>query len=188
MNKNVIKTMIILCICYLVAWYFLKLFIPEKFVLCVDNPKLIALGNKIDSNPDLRTVLGIITSFITYFIFLCAVSRRKVLPIEWSLITLIIVIISFGIAVAYPNYLAYYSIFAMILLATNLGANLKDTATVLIIHSISQLLSLSIRNVPNIWLDYNWICRFILGIESYFWLFLFYLYFNYNNKKEVSKK
>ena len=36
MNKNVIKTTIILCICYLVAWYFLKLFIPEKFVLCKD--------------------------------------------------------------------------------------------------------------------------------------------------------
>ena len=60
--------------------------------------------------------------------------------------------------------------------------NLTQTAIVYTTHTMCQALSLRIRSLPIYLTNVNFITMFIFGIESYLWLILFYIIFNY--KKE----
>lgn len=183
MNRNVIKTMLILCISELIVWYILKLFIPQYFVLQINSPVLLKIGAYIDSHTDLRACLNIITAFITYWLYLCAILKQKKLSLTWCLIVILVILISFFIEALYPEYVGYYSLLMMLILPAILGADLKTTALVFTIHFIAQFLSLQIRGLAQQVLSFNTVSFLILTLECYFWLLLFYLYYNYKEGK-----
>ena len=66
MTKNVIKTMLVLVIVYLVAWYVLKFFFPDWFVLQINNERLIEIGKFIDNHYLLDKLFGLVLFYITY--------------------------------------------------------------------------------------------------------------------------
>ncbi len=184
MNKKVLRTMIALVVIFLTGLYVLKIFFPEQFVLSIENKTLIAIGNYIDNNDWLYYLFGIFTSFITYWFYLCAVCRRWYL--KWYEIIIVLLVIGSNIGLNFwdINIYSAFSILTFIVLPLLFGSDLKTVAICFSIHSISQILSLSIRNLP-IYLQYiNSLTLFMVAIECYFWLFLFYIYYNY--KKEDS--
>ena len=185
MNKKALKVMIVLVIAFLLALYVLKIFFPQEFVMVVENDKLVSIGHYVDNHLWLHIILGIITSFITYWLYIGAVTRKWCL--NWK--ELICVIIACILTQLFYYFIdanigSYISIFAMILIPIISNATLKDVGTVFTIHSMSQLVSMSIRGLGNLLVDTNYITIFLMTLECYFWLLLFYFYYNYKGDKK----
>lgn len=176
--------MIILVITFLFGLYILKFFVPEQFVMAIENKHLIMFGNFVDNNLWLHITLACITSFITYWLYVCAVTHKW--RLNWKELVAVLIVIaitqtlySFNETYALSSGVA---IVAMLIIPIIDHANLKDVAVVFSVHYMSQLLSTLIRNLPLLLTRINYATVLLMGIESYFWLLLFYLYFNY--KKE----
>lgn len=184
MNRKVFKVMIALVVIFLTGLYVLKIFMPEQFVLSVENEIIITIGTYIDNNAWAYYLFGILTSFITYWLYLCAVCRRWYL--KWYEILTVLVVIggSIGLSLWDTNVYSAYSVITFIVLPVIFKSDLKTVATVFTIHSLSQTMSLTIRNLPLYMTTSNSLTVCMLGIESYFWLLLFYIYFNYNKKED----
>lgn len=183
MNKNVLKTLIGLTIAYLIAWYILKIFFPEKFILQVNNERLIAIGTFIDNHFIINHLCGIITSYITYWLYLGAVCKIKRLNWKQSLVVVGIYILGIFVEMFDVVFSTYYSILAMIIYPAILKAEYRKVVIVLCFHIICQCLSVSIRNLSAMVLSFNFLSLFIMSLECYFWLFLFYVYFNFYNEE-----
>ena len=179
MNKKVLKTMIALVIVFLLACYILKIFFPEQFVMSIENETIIAIGNFIDSHVWANYIFGIITSFITYWLYLCAVCRKWYL--KWYEIIIVFLVIggSIGLSLLDTNIYSVYSVITFIVLPLIFKSDLKSVAIVFSIHSLSQIMSLTIRNLPMYITSLNNLVILILSLDMYFWLLLFYISFNY---------
>lgn len=191
MNKKVLKTMIALVVIFLCALYVLKIFFPEEFVMVIENEQLIKIGEYVDNNLWLHIILACITSFITYWLYLCAVTHKWYL--NWKEILMVLSVIaitqtlySFDETVDLASGI---SIISMLILPVFSKADLKDVAIVFSIHYMAQLLSTLIRGLPLLLTNVNYATIFLMTIECYFWLLLFYLYFNIKrrNKNEEIK-
>lgn len=185
MYKRVLKTMIALVVVFLVALYVLKIFMPEQFIMVIGNDKLIAIGNFVDNNLWLHIILGIITSFITYWLYIGAVTHKWCL--NWKeIVAVIIICISTQIFYYFidSNIGSAISIISMICLPLISNAQLKDVALVFSLHYFSQLLSISIRQLNFLLVNTNYATILLMGLECYFWLLLFYLYFNLKGERK----
>lgn len=175
--------MIILVIVFLVGLYFLKIAFPSEFVMVITNPQLIMIGNYVDTHLWLHICLGIITSFITYWLYLCATTRKWYL--NWIEIIIVVCICVLTQVLFYwvdVTLASTLSLCAMICLPIISKAKLTDVAMVFTVHSVAQVMSIKIRGLAMLLTDTNYATIFLMGIESYFWLLLFYLYFNLKGK------
>ncbi len=182
MNKKVLKTMIALVVIFLIACYVLKIFFPEQFVLSVENETIIAIGNYIDSNEWAYYLFGIFTSFLTYWLYLCAVCRKWYLNWWQCLIVLATIGASIGLNFVDVNICSALNYASFVFLPLIFGSNLKTVAIVYTVHMVSQALTLTIRNLPIYMVNINSLSFTLITFEMYFWLLLFYFYYNY--KKE----
>lgn len=182
MNKKVFKTMIALVIIFLLACYILKIFFPEQFVLSVENEIIIAIGNYIDNNEWAYYLFGIFTSFLTYWLYLCAVCKRWYLNWWQCLIVLAVIGASIGFSFVDVNLCSALSYTSLIILPFIFKAELKPVAIVFTTHIFAQFLTTSIRNLPVYIAYYNSLIFAFLTAECYLWLLLFYVYFNYKEK------
>lgn len=179
MNKKVLKTMIALVVIFLVALYVLKIFFPEQFVMSIENEKLIAIGNYIDNNEWAYYLFGIVTSFLTYWLYLCAVCKKWYLNWWQCLIVLAVIGASIGFNFVDVNLCSALSYSSFIFLPFIFKVELKPVAIVFTTHIFAQFLTTSIRNLPVYMVNVNSLIRCAVGFEIYIWLFLFYIYFNY---------
>lgn len=183
MNKKVLKTMIALVIIFLLACYILKIFFPEQFILSVENKTIIAIGNYIDNNEWAYYLFGIVTSFLTYWLYLCAVCKKWYLNWWQCLIVLAVIGASIGFNFVDVNLCSALSYSSFIFLPFIFKAELKPVAIVFTTHIFAQFLTTSIRNLPVYIQYYNSLIFAFLTFECYLWLFLFYIYYNYNKEK-----
>lgn len=185
MNKKVIKTMIGLVVIFLLAFYVLKIFFPQEFVMVIENPQLVKIGNFIDSNIIYTRICSGITTFISYWLFICAVTRKWKLNWKELIASIIFVIVTRLLFFYDANLATGISVIGMIFIPAMFNKKLLLTplAITYSIHTLSQLLSLKIRNLPIYLTKINSIIAIALSFECYLWLVLLYLYFNY--KKEI---
>lgn len=183
MNKKVLKVMIGLVGAFLAAMYVLKFKFPDKFVLAVENETIVAIGNYIDSHEWSYYLFGIITSFITYWLYCCAVCRKWYL--KWWQVLVIFATIGINILLSKYDITLYsaFSVITFVVLPAIFGSELKPVAICFGIHSINQVLTLSIRNIPVYMTAMNSLTIYIVGIESLMWLLLLYICFNYKIKE-----
>lgn len=180
MYKKVIKSMIGLVIIFLIALYIIKLFFPNQFVMIINNDTILYIGNYIDSCLWLQMLIGTVTSYLTFWIYLCAVSRKWYLSWLESIILLLFVVgcqflYNFDITIA--NAINLIS-FIVLPCFVKPKANLYTVAIVFCVHYFAQTLSIAIRNFTGLLETVNSIMILLMTIECYFWLLLFYLYFN----------
>lgn len=179
MNKKVLKTMIALVVIFLVALYVLKIFFPEQFVMSIENETIITIGNYIDSNAWAYYLFGIATSFLTYWLYLCAVCKRWYLNWWQCLIVLAVIGASIGFGFVDINLYSALSYTSFILLPFIFKAEFKPVAIVFTIHIFAQFLTTSIRNLTAYIVMPNSITIFLMTFDCFLWLLIFYLYFNY---------
>lgn len=184
MNKRVFISMLVLTITFLVGLYVLKIFFPNEFIMVIENEKLIAIGEFIDSHIISYYICCGITAFIAYYLYCCACSSR--LTLKWyEILEIVITIIIVRVISFYDNNMStIVSVISFVLLPYLTKGNLKQTAITYSIHSLSQGLSLSIRNLPLYLTNINFITSLLMTLECYFWLILLYIIFNYK-KKEI---
>ena len=183
MNKKVLKTMIALVVAFLLGFYILKIFFPEQFMMSIQNENFVKIGNFIDGKLWISLICSGITSFVGTYLFSCVVTRRWYLPLRETIVLLVIIIGS-TLLCLYDEILgAGIMTMSMFIIPAMLKADLRTTTIVYCTHSLSQLLSLKIRNLPIYLTNVNSIISIFMMGECYLWLLLFYLYFNY--KKEV---
>ena len=182
MNRKVFVSMLALCVSFLAGCYFLKIFFPQEFVMAISNEKIIAIGNFVDSHKWAYYIFGSIFPFITYWCYLCATCRKPYLKWKEALIVIGSILFSYAINEFDANMALQFSYCIMIILPCVLGAKLKEVSIVFSIHILSQYLSLQIRGLPLLLTSVNFATVLLMGLESYIWLALFYIIFNY--KKE----
>lgn len=184
-NKRVIKVMIGLVVAFLVADYVLKFFYPEEFVMMIENERIVEIGAFIDARPWLTEICDIIFTFITYWLYLGAVTQKPSLTLKE------VVMVTIAIAVTHTVY--YFDVYLcsalsiafMIAIPAISDARLRPVAIVFTVHSISQILATAIRALPTLLTNVNYATILLMAFESYFWLLLFYLL--YNLRKEELK-
>lgn len=185
MNKKVLKTMISLVLIFLAGLYVLKIFFPEQFVLAIENDKLILAGKYIDTHKWAYYLFGVFTSFITYWFYCCAVCRRWYLK-WWECLVVLAVI---GCTILFYNYdinlytaLSYSS---FVFLPALFKADMKNIWACFTIHLFSQMITLSIRNLPLYFSVVTNLNIFLLSLDMYLWLVLLYLFYNFRKKEDV---
>ncbi len=181
MNKKVLKTMIALVMIFLCAFYVLKIFFPEQFVMIIENERLVIIGEYVDTHLWLYIMISCITNFITYCLYLCAVTRKWYLNWKELIAVLIVIAVtqtlySFKATVSLASALCTI---AMIVLPLISKAQLKDVAIVFSFDYLSLTLSTLIRGLPELFVNVNFMTIFLMSLESYFWLLLFYILFNF---------
>lgn len=171
--------MIVLVITFLLGLYVLKFFMPEQFVMAIENERLVMVGNFIDNNWWLYEILAIITSFLTYWIYLGAVLHKFVL--NWkNIIAVLITIAIVHILYEFDKALSSgITIISMLILPLIFKASLREVTIVFSVHYLAQLLSTLIRGLPLFLTNVNYVTVLLMTCECYFWLLLFYFYYNY---------
>lgn len=187
MNKSVLRTMLVVIISMLAFEYILKFFVPKEFVLVVSNPNLIKFGTFLDTHKIFYYMFCCGTSFITYFLFTCACSRRKKLNWKYYLSFVVLYAISQILTEHAYQLLTPFLVLSMVTLAYISNSNMKDFTIVFAIHTIAQNLSLEIRGIIRYLLYFNTVSLTILGLESYLWLLLFYFLNCFNIKEREVK-
>ena len=177
--------MLILSIVFLVGMYVLKIFFPAEFVLAIENERIIAIGTFIDSHEWLYYICCGITAFITYYLYCCACSKR--LWLKWYEVLYILITIVLIRAISlYVNdsisLVINWTSFAF--LPALCKGDMKRCALIFTTHSLMQVLSLNIRNLTIYFTNTpNFVTSMFVGFESYLWLVLMYVIFNYNKKE-----
>lgn len=184
MNKKVLTTMVVLMSVFIVACYVLKFFFPQQFVLAIENPTLISIGQYIDQHQWLYYLFGILTSFITYWFYLCAVCHRWYLKWWQCLVVLGVIGASIGLTFVDINLYSAFSIISFIVLPALFGGDIKTLAIVFSIHTINQNFTLSIRNLIAYVSTFTSLNIMILSVDMYLWLILLYFCGNYKRKKQ----
>jgi hypothetical protein len=163
--------------------YVLKIFFPEEFMMSIQNERLIAIGTFIDNHEWLYYVCCGITSFITYWLYCCACTKR--LYLKWyEVIYIIATIILCRVVNLYDvNMATIISWCSFMFLPALMRGNLKIGAFVFTTHSVMQGLSIKIRSLPMYLISTNFITMLLMILEMYFWLVLFYVIFNYRKKE-----
>lgn len=184
MNKKVFSSMLILCIAFLLFCYVLKFFFPEEFILFVENEKLIKIGTFVDNHIVVRYICDAITSFITYWLFICACKQSWYLNWKECLAIAITIIVIRVVGFADPNIATHLNISAFFVLPLIFKHNLRIATVGYLIHGIAQVLSLGIRNLPMYMTHITYTTYLVCGLETYIWLCLFYIVFNYSKGKE----
>lgn len=184
MNKKVFIAMLILTISFLVSFYVLKIFFPQEFVMAVENEHLIIIGNYIDTHKWSYYLFGIFTSFITYWLYCCAVCRKLFLNLKECVIILIVIGLSIALSFYDVSLSSELSIIAMLLLPLIFKGDMHYMPIVMTVNNLSQLLTLKIRNLPIYLTTINSLNIFILSIDMFFWLILLYIIGNYKIKEK----
>lgn len=71
------------------------------------------------------------------------------------------------------------SIIGMLGLACIFKADFKTSIIVFGTHTIAQALSIKVRGLVFLLTDINYATIFLMMFDGFFWLLLFYFYFNY---------
>ena len=187
MNKRVFVSMVVLVVAFLLGMYILKFFFPEQFLFAIENDTIIEIGNYIDSHAWAYYIVGIATSFVTYWLYLCAVCGKRKLSIKETAVVLAVIGISIGMSFideAAVSVVSYISLIALPVLFG--GRNIKALAIVFCVHTLAQYLSLQIRDLPLFMEQTNTFIFLLMTAECYLWLILFYIIYNYKSEVKAN--
>lgn len=187
MNKRVFVSMVVLVVAFLLGMYILKFFFPEQFLFAIENDTIIEVGNYIDSHAWAYYIVGIATSFLTYWLYICAVCAKKALSIKETLCVFAAIGISIGLSFVDEGAVAIFSYINLIALPVLFGGrNIKALAIVFCVHTLAQYLSLQIRDLPLFMEQTNTFIFLLMTAECYLWLILFYIIYNYKSEVKAN--
>ena len=184
MNKKVFVSMLTLCVVFLVGLYVAKIFFPQEFMMSIQNERIIKIGSYVDNHKWVYNIISIIPPFVVYFLYCCASSQRKCLSIK-EITIILLVVISIRILSNFDDTLATaIELSSFLFLPCICKGDFKKSAVIYTVHTLSQALSLSIRNLPIYLTNINFAIAICMTFECYLWLVLFYVIYNHKQIKE----
>ena len=184
MNIKIARTLLILNIVYIVAFYIIKFIFPEFLLLQITDPNVLKFGTFIESNPVTLEIYYCLSTFLTFYLFACA-SRGK-FKINWKELFFIVVAVAINeiVSIYFTELAVHTSISLMFLLALLSKGKMEYTVPSFVIYGYLSQFLFSIRGFETITESVNVASSFVLGLECYVWLLLFSLLFYL---KEIKK-
>ena len=186
MNYKVSKTMLILCVVYLLGFYVLKFFFPEILLQSITSPTILTLGKFINSWIGFEYIIGLICSFATLYLFACASSGNfKLSKISLIVISVATILITLVLDLL-PELYTHTSIVLMFACAVAQKGKLSYATISFALHGYLSQFLLSIRGFETIIIQISEIgllSSLILGFEMYVWLVLLAIIFNIKEKE-----
>lgn len=184
MNYKIAKTMLVLCVVYLIGFYILKFIFPELLLQTITSPTVLRLGKFVDSNKFTYHLLRIITAYLTYFLFVCACTGRPAFKLKDQIYILCGVAVAKVVLEFMPELYTHTSISIMLLLSLLCGGNLFRTTITFVLHGfLSQFLA-SIRGIETVFIHINSMSGLLLNLEAYVWLISLAIIFYFKEKKK----
>lgn len=170
-----------------VVFIALKIIDPKLVVNVAQTEWIVIMGTYIDSHLWASIMFTAVTSFIVEYLYCCACCQKKFLRIKEICVVLTGILISRLVSYLAPTYFVAVDVCVLILMPVMIMAMNKEThiyslTTTFIIHNISQVTSLAIRDVSTIVTYPNSATYLVLLIDSYIWLALLYCYNNYRRR------
>lgn len=183
MNIKIARTMLVLCGLYIVGFYILKFVFPDKLLLIVVDPNILQIGALIDGNPIYLHICNIITTFITFYLFVCA--SRGSFKLNWKDLILLIAGVAINKCVAefLPELYTHTSISIMLLLAMFCNGKKEYFVPAFVIYGFAEQFLLSIRGFETIIVKMNSASAIVLMLECWVWLVMFALLFYLMEKR-----
>lgn len=178
MNKRVLETMICLVWVFLLIFEIMSLGFHGWFEIKIDNEKLRAVGEYLDTHFVVAKSVSYVCSLVTYFLYFGAACKKWILPKTQALVAFFTITIIQILIILIPTIGNYLGTVAMIFLPFVFGADYGQVAIVFSLHFIGQLLLLNIRRLPIFLMDTEFATKLVLLIDNYLWLLLLYLYSN----------
>ena len=183
MNIKIARTMLILCIVYIVAFYVLKFIFPEQLLFAITDQTVLDAGEFIESHRVVYYAAQGIFTFITLYFFACASCAR--FKMKWYELIYLVVGAAVTNLVLYfaPDLYTHTSISVMLLIALLCKGKLGYTVISFIIHGFLSQFLFSIRGFETIIMEINTASAMILTIEGWVWLTILGLIFYLKEKK-----
>lgn len=175
----------------LIALYLLKFICPEFVVNIAQIEPIVKFGNYVNSHLWAYYLFTTIVSFAIGYFYCCACCRKQRLRLIDVCIVLGQVLLM-AVAQRYvPQHYVTLSFVTILLCPTIIclldkRTEIKyfySTITTFSIHTLAQLLSLSIREISLIVTQPNVATLNILLIDLFIWVVLLYNYYNYKENK-----
>lgn len=183
MNYKVAKTMLILCIVYLVGFYILKFAFPELLIQAITSPTLLRLGEFMNSWKGFELIFMTLSTFITFYLFACASSGKFKFKLWQFGVIAGASIINTVFILFVPSLYTHTSISLMLIIAVVCKGKLLSTTISFTIHGYLSQFLLSIRGFETVIVYMNSLSGFMIGLEVYVWLILLAIIFNIKERK-----
>lgn len=182
---------LIIFIGILLAVYLAKIINPAFVVGVAETESIVKLGQYIDTHKWAYYLANGLISLFAGSIYCCACCKKTKLSIRDFIIVIIYVIISLLIQTLLPQYFSVFDVCLLIAMPIIINALDKNTdaskmysfGITFIIHNLSQIVSLQIRDIALMISQFNFATYLILLIDGYIWLFILYFYFNFKKEK-----
>ena len=184
MNYRIAKTMLGLCILYLVGFYILKFAFPEILIQTITHPTLLRLGEFIKLWIGFEYIIQLLTSFLTFYLFACASSGKFKYSKRQLVILSIIVVACNLVFYLLPEIYTHTTISAMFILACAVNGKLQYTTISFVIHGYLSQFLLAIRGFETIVTRLTAVSGILLTSEVFVWLSLLSLIFYMKENKK----
>lgn len=182
---------LILCGAILVILYLAKLIFPEWVIGVAQYEPIVEFGNYVDSHWWSYYLFYTATSYLIGYFYLCACCRTKYLSKIDNIVLIAEIVLYYIIEKFLPNFAFSANILLMLIMPCvcifiKKYDNIKylySTIIVFVVHSIAQILSLSIRDIQSMINTSNGATFTVLLIDVNIWLILLYNYYNYNENE-----
>ena len=183
MNDKIAKTMLYLCIGYLSVFYVLKFFFPELLIQVISSPTLIRLGEFIGTWIGFQYIVTLITSALTFYLFICACTGKFTFSKIQTITFICILLLNNIVCYALPELYTHTCTSSMIFLAYFCDGKFKYTVITFTIHGyLSQFLA-SIRGFETIFVYIKAVSGILLNLEVDVWLVLLTIIFYLKEKR-----
>jgi hypothetical protein len=162
--------------------YIIKLFFPQFVIEVAEFESITRIGHYIDNHKWAWYLFSIVISFITCYLTCCASCRRSKLNNKEIVILLATILILYAVREFLPMQFTVLNYASLIVLPCIFKGDFKATAICFTSINLLQTMTLEIRNLSSMIVNFNFASSLILLIDVYIFQVLLYFLFNY--KKE----
>ena len=162
--------------------YILKILFPQFVIEVAQIDSITRIGHYIDTHKWAWYVATIIISYFTCFFYCGACCKRKNFNYYEHIVILVVTLFLLLIKELMPVYYTTINYTMLIVMPCIFKGNLKSTTLSFSFFNFLQIVTLEIRKIGTMIIDYNFATFTILTIDVYILLVLLYLFSNF--KKE----
>ncbi len=186
MNYKIAKTMLGLCIIYLVVFYIIKFIFPTFLIQTITSPSLINLGISINKYKFLSIFIMLVCSYLTFYLFAFASSGR--FKFSWYEFVIIgaFMLANYFVTIFLPELYTHTSTASMLIIALIVKGKLSYTAISFTIHGYLSQFLMSIRGFETVIVQIQQagvLSSFVMCLEIYVWLLLLGIIFYFKENK-----
>ena len=171
------RTLLVLCIVYMIGFYVLKYIFPEYLLLAITDENVLKVGTFIESNEAYIVIHQLLLSFVTFFLFVCASKGSFKLRTRDFWYIIIAVVLCKVISIYFVELYVHVSTSCMFLLAWLCKGKLGYTTITFTTHGLLSQFLTQIRGFGSIVYKLNTASAIVLTLECWIWLILFGIVF-----------